>query len=161
MTKWIKRVLLSAAVLFVVAQVVRPEHTNPPSNPNEHITAKLAVHPEVAATLQRACSDCHSNNTVWPWYSNVAPASWLVANDVKEGRNELNFSLWGKYSSEEQQELLGKMCKEVKEGEMPDSLYTLAHPKARLSSGDRQALCSWTNTLAATLPDEKEEEERD
>ncbi len=149
------------AGLFVVVQVVRPELNNPASNPNEHITAKLAVHPEVAATLQRACSDCHSNNTVWPWYSKVAPASWLVANDVKQGRNELNFSIWAKYSTEEQQELLGKMCKEVKEGEMPDSLYAIAHPKARLSSGDRQAFCSWTNTLAATLPGEKEEEESD
>lgn len=148
MKKWIKRSSMVLIAIVVVMQVVRPVRTNPASEPSQHIQAVLPIHPEVAATFARSCNDCHSNNTVWPWYSNVAPVSWLLANDVKEGRNDLNFSTWGAYDREKQQKLLGEICEQVKEGEMPGTPYTLLHPKARLNDADRRTICSWTAGLA-------------
>ncbi len=156
MGKWIRRSFFAAVVLFLLIQLVRPERTNPASNPNDHITARLPVHPQVAATFSRSCNDCHSNKTVWPWYSKVAPASWLVAADVNEGREEMNLSAWGSYNAEKQQELLKGMCKEVTEGEMPGAIYSFAHPGARISDSDRQAICSWSKGMAATLPGEND-----
>ncbi len=159
MRKWIKRSFFIIIAIAAVIQVVRPARTNPVSNPRENIQAVLPVHPEVAATFSRSCNDCHSNNTVWPWYSNVAPASWLVVGDVKEGRNELNFSSWGAYDREKQQKLLGKICEQIKEGEMPGFQYTMMHPKARLSDTDRKAICTWTASL--TPPGGEEEGDDD
>ncbi|HET6936323.1 MAG TPA: heme-binding domain-containing protein [Candidatus Angelobacter sp.] len=158
MRKWIRRFLFLVVGLFLLIQLVRPERTNPTSNPNDHIAARLPVHPEVAATFSRSCNDCHSNKTAWPWYSNVAPASWLVITDVNEGRDEMNLSEWGSYNAEKQQELLKGMCKEVTEGEMPGAFYSFAHPRARLSDSDRQAICSWSKTVAGILPGETEHE---
>ena len=148
MKQWIKRSVFIIIGIVVVIQVVRPARTNPVSNPDEDIQAVLPVHREVAATLSRACNDCHSNNTVWPWYSNVAPVSWLVVSDVREGRNELNFSNWGAYDREKQQKLLGEICEQVREGEMPGFQYEMMHPKARLSDADRRTICAWTSALA-------------
>jgi hypothetical protein len=75
--------------------------------------------PEVAAILQRSCNDCHSNRTVWRWYSNVAPASWLVSHDVREGRDALNLSEWTRYAPQKQHKLMEEICEQVTEGEMP------------------------------------------
>ena len=161
MRKWAMRSIILVIGLLVLMQAVRPDRTNPASNPGEHIQAVLPVHPQVAATFSRACNDCHSNNTVWPWYSNVAPASWLVASDVNEGRQELNFSRWGAYKAERQQKLLGEICKEVVEGEMPGAAYSFAHPQARLSNADREAICTWTRTAGARFPAGNTEREGD
>lgn len=161
MTQWLKRAFLILVVLAGVIQIARPARTNPSSDPNEHIQAVLPVHPEVAAVLSRSCNDCHSNNTVWPWYSNVAPASWLVASDVQEGRRELNFSAWRSYQGEKQQELLGEICKQVSSREMPGRAYVFAHPKARLTQTDRATLCAWTKSVAPGMGGEQEEGEDD
>lgn len=161
MAKWLKRSLLILIVLAGVIQFARPDRTNPGSDPSEHVQAVLPVHPEVAAVLSRSCNDCHSNTTVWPWYSNVAPASWLVASDVQEGRRELNFSSWRTYDGEKQQELLGEICKQVTSGEMPGRTYVLAHPAARLTQAERENVCAWTKSIARTMAVEKEEREGD
>lgn len=149
MRKWIKRAVLIIIGIFVVIQMARPSRTNPSSNPSENIQAVLPVQPEVASIFARACNDCHSNNTVWPWYSNVAPVSWLLVADVKEGRNKLNFSTWAAYDREKQQKHLGEICEQVKEGEMPGAVYTLMHPNARLSDAARRTICAWTASLAS------------
>ena len=90
---------------------------------------------QTRALAVSACFDCHSNQTRWPWYSNVAPASWLVQRDVDTGRQRLNFSEWDR-----PQEHAGHAAEQVQESEMPPSQYTLMHPGARLSSTERQAL---------------------
>ena len=99
----------------------------------------------------RACFDCHSNETVWPWYSRVAPASWLLAKDVREGRAELNFSSWSRYSAKKQRKLLRESLTEVKEGEMPLWVYLVGHREARLSDADRAALERWSDERIAAL----------
>jgi len=112
---WVKRLAVALVVFIVLAQVVRPARINPPIDPARGISAAFSVTPTVAAILERSCNDCHSNRTVWPWYTGLAPISWLVAYDVREGRRELNFSEWDRHSSVEHQKLLEKVCSEVSE----------------------------------------------
>jgi hypothetical protein len=142
--------LAAIAGLAGVAQLVPygRDHSNPPvlAEPawNDPSTRTLAV---------RACFDCHSNETRWPWYSNVAPASWLLQHHVDEGRKVLNFSDWTRHYKE-----AGESAETVREGSMPPREYVLLHGEARLSPAEKQAL---TRGLAATLGTSAEEEEED
>ena len=124
--------------LLVLAQFVPVDRTNPP------VVEEIDAPVEVRAVLERACYDCHSNETVWPAYSYVAPVSWLVARDVHEGREHLNYSEWHRYSAEERLELTEETWEEIAEGEMPMGPYVLLHPEAQLSAEDRALLRSWT-----------------
>src|SRR5262252_5177444 len=95
-----KRVLKIAAILLVVLvigiQAIRPARTNPPIDESQTINAKTAITPDVSSILDRSCRDCHTNKTVWPWYTNVAPVSWRLSNRVHDGRRSSNTSAWGK-----------------------------------------------------------------
>lgn len=158
MEKVLKRLSFIVLVLMLAIQFVRPSRTNPPVDPSREITA---VHPAPAAVtsaLQRSCNDCHSNHTLWPWYSNVAPASWLVAHDVNVGRSALNFSDWSAINAEKKQEAAGKICEEVRDGEMPMRQYVLLHPSARLTASDVQALCSWAQQIAPATGEANEKD---
>jgi hypothetical protein len=145
---WFSRGILLMAVVFVVIQSIRPARTNPPVDPGHELIVMMPVNAAVAATLQRSCYDCHSNKTVWPKYSHVAPASWLVAYDVRQGRRTMNFSDWASYTPQERQKLLGAICKEVSEGEMPGLPYSLLHPDSKLSLVQVQQVCEWTTSSA-------------
>jgi hypothetical protein len=151
MLLWLKRLTLAAVIVLVVIQVFRPAARNPPVDPKREIHTNLSVDPTAAIVLPRACNDCHSNRTIWPWYSHVAPASWLVVSDVNRGRKALNFSEWSTYAAEAQQKHLSEICKEVTEGEMPGFSYTLIHRDAKLSEADKTAVCSWTQSSVQSL----------
>jgi hypothetical protein len=97
MRKTLKWIAVGLLTLFLAAQIYQPERSNPPIDESKTIFATLNVSPDVKAILDRSCSDCHTNNTRWPWYSYVAPTSWLTARDVKNGRSSLNLSVWGTY----------------------------------------------------------------
>lgn len=97
--------------------------------------------------FNRACSDCHSNNTKWPWYSNIAPISWIISNHVEEGRKHFNVSMWGVQKKNEGEDA----AEEVEEGEMPIFGYDIAHPEARLSNKEKLLLI---NGLKATFGEE-------
>ena len=161
MKKWLKLSLITLAALVVAAQAVRPARTNPPLDPQKEITAHMQVDPAVMATLSRACNDCHSNRTEWPWYSNVAPVSWLVAHDVNDGREELNFSEWGASKEKEPGKLLGKICSEMTDGEMPMATYTLIHPQAKLTREEVQNVCRWTNSIASNVSSPAKDDDDD
>lgn len=130
-------VVLGAMVVFVAIQFVPVDRSNPP------VTADVPAPPDARAVVRRACYDCHSHETVWPWYSRVAPVSWLLARDVREGRDELNFSTWDRYTAEEQVEKLKKSWEETSEGEMPPWFYLPVHRDAALSAADKAALRRW------------------
>lgn len=151
MRKFLKILVISLVAVGAAIQFVRPERTNPPVDPKKEITAHLAVEPAVMATLERSCNDCHSNRTVWPAYSNIAPVSWLVVQDVNEGRKEMNFSEWGSGKEKEPGELLGKICEEAKDGDMPGAAYTFMHPRAKLTPADVQTICNWTKTVGPSV----------
>jgi hypothetical protein len=139
------------AAVFVGLQFVGPARINPPTDPSLRLEAQGPVPEPVAATLRRACYDCHSHETTWPWYSRVAPPAWLVAHDVNEGRDHLNFSRWGEYNPFDRADMLEDACKEAKAGKMPLRPYLLMHPDARLSPQDVDALCAWTSGESARL----------
>ena len=135
-----RRLLLGAAGLLMAIQFVPIDRENPP------VVAEIAAPAEVTAILERSCYDCHSNETRWPWYSRVAPASWLLAHDVEEGRERLNFSTWGRLPAHERAEEMEEIWEEVEEGEMPLWFYLPLHPEARLSADDRDVLERWSKT---------------
>lgn len=139
----LKIVVIVLLVGFLLIQLVPygRAHNNPPvvSEPNWDS-------PQTRTLAQRACFDCHSNETVWPWYSNVAPVSWLVQNDVNEGRNYLNLSDW--IHSGEVDEL-GEV---VREGKMPPAKYFPTHPQAKLTDAERAALADGLARTAAQSP---------
>ena len=140
---WVKRIVLGLVIFLVVVQVIRFPKTNPPIDPAREIDASIPLTPAVSAIFERSCNDCHSNRTVWLWYSDVAPASWLVAYDVHEGRQRMNFSEWDATTPQEHSKLLDRMCSDVTEGEMPSWQYLPMHPQAKLSPADVQAVCDW------------------
>lgn len=135
---------LGALLVLLLAMQLVPygrDHSNPA------VVAEPAWDsPETRALFVRACADCHSNQTVWPWYSNIAPVSWLVAHDVEEGRAKLNVSMWGQQRNEGDE-----AAESVREGEMPLQIYLPTHPEARLTPAEREQLIAG---LAATFGDE-------
>lgn len=132
---------LRAAAAIVIAaaaaQLVPVDRSNPP------VGIELDAPADVRAILERSCFDCHSHHTRWPWYSRVAPVSWLVARDVREGRREMNFSEWPAFDLEEQDHLLASVVKQVERGKMPLPIYVIMHGEARLSAADRRRLTDW------------------
>ena len=124
-------------VALVVIQFVPVDTINPP------VIGDVPTSPAVKAVLRRACYDCHSNETEWPWYARVAPVSWLIARDVRKGRAELNFSTWDQYSTRQRVKKLKETWEQVTTGEMPPWLYLPAHREARLSAEDRALLTQW------------------
>jgi hypothetical protein len=146
------QIVVVAALLLVLAiQLYRPSTTNPISDRTRDIRSVLTVEPQVASVIDRSCSDCHSNQTVWPWYSHVAPASWLVVSDVNRGRAAMNFSDWTKYSAKQQREYLEDICSEISQGEMPAVQYTLMHSEARLTTAEKAAMCRWTSGALSSV----------
>lgn len=129
--------VLVAAVM--VSQVIRIDKTNPP------LHSGAMVDPAVKPLLKKACYDCHSNETVWPWYSNVAPVSWLLGSDVNDGRKELNFSEWNAYAGQTRDSKLKAIAKEVDEKEMPPWYYAIMHRDSHLSPEERNAIKDWAN----------------
>jgi len=145
----LKRPLLVLAGFFVVAQLYRPARTNPPVNPANTLQARMQVPPPVQEILAKACQDCHSNQTVWPWYSNVAPVSWLLVSHVNGARSHMDFSDWAQLEAlHKATGRLTDICSEVQSGGMPLSSYKWLHPSARLSPQDSRTLCDWTATAA-------------
>jgi hypothetical protein len=128
-------------VAFAAAQLIRPERSNPPTPADLTIRAHAGAASALPAVLDRSCSDCHSNRTVWPWYTGIAPVSWVAARGVAEGRRVVNFSEWGAYSPEQQQLLLVMSCRAASAGRMP-GLWTVLHPEARLSAQDIETICT-------------------
>ena len=128
---------MAALLLLIQLIPIRPQ-------PNPPVLSEPAWdHPETRALAQRACFDCHSNETVWPAYSYVAPISWLVVHDTLDGRRQLNFSAWGdaQLSGREARELNpNKIRREISSGSMPPRIYLLTHPEARLTDAEKQQL---------------------
>jgi hypothetical protein len=141
--KILKRGAIGAVVVLAALQFVPVDRSNPP------IERDVDAPPAVRDVLRRACYDCHSHETAWPWYSRVAPASLLVAHDVGEGRDELNFSRWTFEDAAVEARVRRRVWHEVAEGEMPLWFYVPLHPEARLSDADKETLRAWAMTSTA------------
>ena len=124
---------LAGIVLIAILIQLLPygrSHTNPPV-----IAEPVWDDPQTRVLFMRACGDCHSNETAWPWYTSVAPISWLIQHDVDEGREKFNVSEWGQGENE-----AGEAAETLQKGSMPPKIYLPIHPSARLSAPDKQAL---------------------
>ena len=143
-----KKLLLLAAALAVIIQFIpAPPKTNPQSDPARAFSAVMKPPAAVQNIFHRACFDCHSNETIWPWYANIAPVSWPVRKHVEDGRKHINFSEWlkpGEPSFSNWSDLEA-ICKAVREKTMPLPYYDWLHPQAKLSAEDRQTVCQWVD----------------
>ena len=142
MSRRLKKAAVVFAVVLAAAQLVRPGRANPVTDPSRTIQAHAGTSSGLAAVLDRSCHDCHSNRTDWPWYSQVAPLSWLMAYAVKDGRQVVNFSEWAAYPPDRQQKLLVASCQATSQGKMPGSAWTWLHPDTRLSAQDVDTICA-------------------
>lgn len=135
------RIILILIILVLIGiQFVPVSKTNPP------VTGEIRAPENVMQILKTSCYDCHSNEVKWPWYSNIAPASWLVAYDVNEARDHLNFSKWQSYSAEDKSEDIEEIWEEVEEDHMPLWYYLILHSEAKLSDQDKEVIKSWVES---------------
>ncbi len=137
MSRIAKVILISIAAIVIIIQFIPVERNNPP------IQEEIDAPQEVKNILERACYDCHSNKTEWPFYSYIAPVSWIVAGDVHEAREHINFTEWNNYSAKDREEIKAEIFEEVEEGEMPLKGYTILHPESKVSEVEIEILSKW------------------
>ena len=138
-----KRIFLLLGIVLIGIQFIPTAITTPPVA-SVRAPKAGAIEPPVGAILDRSCRDCHSENTRWPWYSRVAPVSWIVARDVRRGRAKLDFTSWtGRYHSNNERM---EICDAVSNGSMPMKAYTIMHRHARLSPQDVDRICDWADS---------------
>lgn len=147
------RVALAIGVVIIAIQIVPVDRSNPP------VEGVVAAPPEVYAVLERACFDCHSNKTEWPWYSYVAPVSWLVAHHVHEGREEMNLTEWNKLTPGKQAHKISECWEKVEEGEMPLPSYVRMHADAKLTDAERKLIQEWA--LVSGKPGDSDQHRED
>jgi len=147
----VKKILYGLLIALVLIQFIRPER-NISEVPSENdIRVHYAVPAEVESILKRACFDCHSNNTYYPWYTNIQPVGWWLQNHINEGKGELNFSDFAAYSPKKADHKLEEVVELVEEKEMPLKSYTWVHKDAVLNAQEIETLVNWANSLRATI----------
>jgi hypothetical protein len=145
--KRLRLLMLSGAGLLGVSSVlVHPFGGIKAQRSDKPLLLDSTFDPQVVRTLEKSCQNCHSEKTEWPWYSYVAPMSWMIENDVQMGRSHMNLSHWNGYNPEQQQEILSKMSVLVKNRAMPLPRYLLLHPEAKLSDAEIGYLYQWART---------------
>ena len=138
------RASLFSAVLFAVTLTgvaLRPE---PPAATDKPLFSGSQIDEQTRALFQRACQNCHSDNTKWPWYSRIPPASWMIAKDVNNARSHVNFSNWGSYGVEQREDFLTQIGANVRNGRMPLPRYVFLHREAVLTAQERQQIYQWS-----------------
>ena len=151
----LKKILIVLAIIVVGIQFIPVDRTNPP------ITQEIVAPTNVLSILKTSCYDCHSNETNWPWYSYVAPVSFLISGDVENGRKRVNFSEWDTYDQKKKQQKMGAMIAAVEEGAMPLPKYLITHSEAKMNPEKIKLLKDWVtsdNGEDKPLRYEKEEE---
>jgi len=138
-----RKIILGLVVLFCLIQFFRIDKTNPPINQAQDIINATNAPVEITSILKTSCYDCHSNETKYPWYTNIAPVSWLIAKHRNEGRKHLNFSIWTTYDTEKKIKKLQESDEVIGNGEMPMSVYILQHSDAKLTPESKKTLLNW------------------
>lgn len=141
--KILKKILLALLVIFLILQAFRPDKNNTSNDTTKSIATNYAVPDDVKVILAKACNDCHSNNTKYPWYTNIQPVGWWIADHVKEGKRHFNFDEFSSYRIAKQYKKLEECIKEVKEGGMPLESYNIIHRDAVLTDTEKQTLFNW------------------
>jgi heme-binding protein len=150
-------VMLAALVMVAIASAARSRPNPRAAGPDagDSLGVRIHVPTPVMSTLRRACVDCHSDETTWPWYAGLPIASHLIQRDVTEAREQLDLSRWTQYNPFDRADMLDKMCQLASSGKMPPRRYRLMHPTARLSATELTTLCDWTQVEATRLVQEE------
>lgn len=143
----LKKIIYVLLAVLVLIQFFRPVKNIAPTTTNSNAIDQVYILPEnVKGILQKACFDCHSNTTKYPWYANIQPIAWWMDDHVNEGKGELNFSIFGSYTLKKQDHKLEEISEQIVD-EMPLLSYTIAHKEAKLSKVEKEELTLWVNNL--------------
>jgi hypothetical protein len=160
----LKRILIALLIILVLIQFIRPQKNIHAGVQPNSILNKYPASAEVKSILEKACFDCHSNNTRYPWYNNIQPVAWWLNDHINEGKRELNFDEFLTYPVKKQFKKIGKAMDEVKEGGMPLSSYTIIHKDAKLTATEKQAFLAWASQVEKSygfpVADNEKEETR-
>jgi len=151
MKKNLKRFLIALLVLFIIIQFFRPAKNISDKPSSNDISTKYKVPEDVEKILEASCYDCHSNNTIYPWYAEVQPVGWWLNNHIIEGKKELNFSEFAAYSIRRQYSKLGEINDQIKKDEMPLKSYLIIHRYASLSARQKSAITNWATSLRDSI----------
>jgi hypothetical protein len=138
-----KRILLVSGILFIALQFIRPGYNKSSQSLTTDISKVITIPDTVLTLLKNACYDCHSDNTDYPWYSNVQPMGWLMAYHIKQAKNQLNFSAFGYYPQRRQLSKLDGIANSIKDDIMPLKSYKIMHKSAQLSTDEKSLLINW------------------
>lgn len=146
-----KKILIGLLGVFIIIQFIKPvKNQSDAVTPND-IFANFQSENSTKQLIRTACYDCHSNNTVYPWYAEIQPLAWWLADHVKEGKSELNFSEFATYKPKKADHKLEEVIEMIQEGEMPLKSYTLIHDNAKLSDGQKKAIITWAEGLRSQI----------
>ena len=148
--KTLKNVGLAILILLILMQSIRPTK-NTSNNKEKDISTIYTVPGNVQQILTKACNDCHSNNTIYPWYASVQPLAWWINDHVKDAKKHLNFNEFASYSIARQYKKLEECIDEIREGEMPLKPYTVIHKNAKLTDADKEILFNWFSAVRDTI----------
>jgi uncharacterized membrane protein len=148
---WYKRIVLIIIVVFVGIQFIPTNRNTSTKLLETDVSKSFYIPKKVQKIFQNSCYDCHSNNTVYPWYNKIQPISFLMENHIKNGKKELNFSNFGAYSKRKQKSKLKGIYNQIRDNEMPLFSYTLIHRNAILSNEDKILIKKWTKQLLDSL----------
>ncbi|MEM7369659.1 MAG: heme-binding domain-containing protein [Bacteroidota bacterium] len=144
--KVVRYILIGLVAVLVIIQFFGIDKSQPTIDPSKDLIAVESPPAEVATILKSACYDCHSNETSFPWYTNIAPVSWWIKGHIDHGSEHLNFSVWGDYKVKRKNHKMEEIAEEVEEKKMPLKSYTWMHPEAKLSADDRKLLEDWAKS---------------
>lgn len=141
-----KKIFLGILIVIILIQFIRPEKNVSPEVVND-ISTVMNVPKNVQEIIKTSCGDCHSNNTKYPWYSEIAPVSWYLASHVNDGKKHLNFSEWAAYNKNQKEHIIKDLKKELKSKEMPLNSYLWIHKEAIVSPEQYKILLDWIDTF--------------
>jgi len=145
------KILLGLLIVLIAIQFIKPTRNINPQTQQGSIINYMSVPENVQGILKKACYDCHSNNTKYPWYANIQPVAWYLAHHVNEGKDKLNFDEFASYKAKKQDHKLEEVVETVEKGEMPVSSYTFIHKEAKLSEQEKTLLIGWAKKARASL----------
>jgi len=141
-----KKVFLGIVLVFILIQMIRP-NKNDSRNDINHISTVIATPDEVKEILKTSCNDCHSNATVYPWYNEIAPVSWYLAQHINDGKKHLNFSEWTVYNKNQQNHILKDLEEVLETHEMPLKSYLWIHKEAEMTNDEYKVLMAWVKSI--------------
>jgi hypothetical protein len=149
--KWYKKIFIALLVVLVLIQFFQPQKNTETNITEQHVYNVYSTPNEVKVILDKACNDCHSNNTNYPWYASIQPAAWWLNDHVKDGKKHLNFSIYKSYNLRRQYHKMEEIIDEVKDNGMPLDSYTWIHRNAKLSTEEKASLTNWAQSIIDTM----------